>query len=96
MKAWNINIVRIPIYEDCWLGINGAPSGFSNAIYQSAIANYVNMLSASSIASIIDLQWAAPGTTLSNALAPMPDADHSPVIFDECCKYFQIKRNGHL
>ena len=49
MKAWNINIVRLPINEDCWLGINGAPSGLSSATYQSTIVNYVNMLSASGV-----------------------------------------------
>ncbi len=24
MKAWNINAVRVPLNEDCWLGINGS------------------------------------------------------------------------
>jgi endoglucanase len=23
MKQWNINVVRIPLNEDCWLAING-------------------------------------------------------------------------
>jgi aryl-phospho-beta-D-glucosidase BglC (GH1 family) len=92
MKSWNINIVRLPINEDCWLGINGAPSGFSSATYQSTIVNYVNMLSASGVASIIDLQWAAPGTTLSNALTPMPDADHSPSFWTSVADTF--KSNG--
>ena len=23
MKAWRINAVRVPLNEDCWLGING-------------------------------------------------------------------------
>ena len=26
MKAWNINAVRVPLNEDCWLGINGVAS----------------------------------------------------------------------
>src|SRR5215469_3107735 len=29
MTAWRINAVRIPLNEDCWLGINGAPPHFS-------------------------------------------------------------------
>ena len=24
-KSWGINAVRLPMNEDCWLGINGAP-----------------------------------------------------------------------
>jgi endoglucanase len=27
MKAWNIRAVRIPLNEDCWLGLSGSPSG---------------------------------------------------------------------
>jgi hypothetical protein len=23
IKSWNINVIRIPLNEDCWLGING-------------------------------------------------------------------------
>lgn len=23
MKTWNVNVVRIPLNEDCWLAING-------------------------------------------------------------------------
>ncbi|MGH7298416.1 MAG: glycoside hydrolase family 5 protein, partial [Polyangiaceae bacterium] len=23
MKAWHVNAVRVPLNEDCWLGING-------------------------------------------------------------------------
>src|SRR4051812_43892892 len=27
--SWNVNIVRIPLNEDCWLNINGANASFS-------------------------------------------------------------------
>ena len=27
MLSWKINIVRVPMNEDCWLGINGEPTG---------------------------------------------------------------------
>ncbi len=29
IRSWNANIVRIPINEDCWLGINGVPAAYS-------------------------------------------------------------------
>ena len=38
MKAWNINAVRVPLNEDCWLGINGVPSAYAGTTYQNAIA----------------------------------------------------------
>src|SRR5579859_6352006 len=27
IRSWNVNAVRIPLNEDCWLGINGEPNG---------------------------------------------------------------------
>jgi hypothetical protein len=88
MLAWAINIVRLPINEQCWLGINGLPSGISSATYQSTIVSYVNLLAANNIAAIIDLQWAAPGTTQSTGLVPMPDNDHAPAFWTSVATTF--------
>ena len=44
MKAWRINAVRVPLNEHCWLGINGAPAGYSRAHYRAAIRHYVARL----------------------------------------------------
>jgi len=87
LQSWNINIVRLPINEDCWLGINGVPMG--GTAYQMAIANYVNLLNAGNIAVIIDLQWAAPGITIANQLIPMPDADHAPLFWTSVANTFK-------
>jgi hypothetical protein len=87
LKSWAINIVRLPINEDCWLGINGVAVG--GTAYRNAIVNYVNLLTAGNIATIIDLQWAAPGTTVSNQLTPMPDADHAPAFWSSVASTFK-------
>jgi endoglucanase len=29
LLSWHVNIVRIPLNEDCWLGINGSPPAYS-------------------------------------------------------------------
>ena len=87
MQKWDINIVRLPINEDCWLGINGVMIG--GTAYQTAIVNYVNLLTTNNIAAIIDLQWAAPGSTLANQLTPMPDADHSPAFWTSVANTFK-------
>ena len=39
IASWQMNAVRIPLNEDCWLGINGAPAAYSGANYQTAIEN---------------------------------------------------------
>ena len=92
LKTWNINIVRLPVNEDCWLGINGVQIG--GTAYQTAIVNYVNLLTASNMAAIIDLQWAAPGTTVADQLTPMPDADHAPTFWTSVANTF--KGNGSV
>ncbi|MGA8095673.1 MAG: cellulase family glycosylhydrolase [Steroidobacteraceae bacterium] len=75
MKAWNINAVRIPLNEDCWLGINGVI--FGGAKYQAALKAYVNLLTANGMAVILDLHWAAPGSELANGQLGMADQTHA-------------------
>jgi len=55
MKTWNVNIVRLPLNEDCWLQINGVKPQYSGIIYQSAIMDYVDLLNENGIAVILDL-----------------------------------------
>ena len=77
MKAWKINTVRVPLNEDCWLGINGVAAAVSGTAYQQAIAAFVGMLRQNGMYVILDLHWNAPGTTLAKSQQPMPDADHA-------------------
>jgi hypothetical protein len=70
MKAWGINIVRVNLNEECWLGINGVPSSTSavgpngyNA-YANEIGAYVSALNAASIYAEVDLHLNAPGSEL--------------------------------
>jgi endoglucanase len=88
MKTWNINAVRVPLNEDCWLGINGVASAYGGTNYQSAISTWVNLLTTNGMIVIVDLHWTAPGTTLANAQAPMADADHSPTFWSQVAKAF--------
>ncbi len=41
MKSWHINTVRVPLNEDCWLGINGLNLADSGVAYRYAIEAYV-------------------------------------------------------
>src|SRR5205809_4100614 len=62
MASWNIDAVRVPLNEDCWLGINGAPAALSGANYRNAIAGYVSRLHDAGMYAIVDLHWNEPGT----------------------------------
>src|ERR687886_798954 len=75
MVNWKINIVRIPLNEDCWLGINGPVLG--GPAYQQVIKTYVNLLNRNNIYALVDLHINAPGTQQALHLEPAADADHA-------------------
>ncbi len=81
MESWNINSVRLPLNEDCWLGINLPYPQLGGAPYRSAVTNYVNDLNAAGLAVILDLHWGAPGTQTAVGGEVMADEDHSPTFW---------------
>jgi hypothetical protein len=74
---WHSDIVRIPINEDCWLGINGLPAGSTAASYRAAIEAFVARLQSKQMVVDLDLHWSAPGNEPARSQQKMPDADHS-------------------
>ncbi len=86
MHAWHINVVRIPLNEDCWLGINGAKIG--GAAYQNAIIKLVQDLRGAGFYVIVDLHWTAPGAQLALSQNPAPDEDHSPTFWKSVAATF--------
>ncbi len=85
--SWQGNAVRIPINEDCWLGINGEPAYGTADGYRQMIENYVSALNADGIYAVLDLQWNAPGSYPANGLRTMPD-DHSPAFWTSVATIF--------
>jgi aryl-phospho-beta-D-glucosidase BglC (GH1 family) len=88
LKAVHVNAVRIPLNEDCWLGINGVPGAYAGSNYQTAIDDWVNLLSRNGITPILDLHWNAPGAEQANGQQPMPDAAHSTTFWREVATRF--------
>jgi hypothetical protein len=89
IKSWpNVNSVRIPLNESCWLGINGAPEDYAGERYKTAIKNYVARLHAHDLIPILELHWVGPGTQLATRLQPMPDADHAPAFWTDVANTF--------
>jgi endoglucanase len=78
MKSWHINAVRVPLNEDCWLGINGVKPEFGGAPYRQAIEAFVARLNRAGLYVILDLHVAAPGSEKAVGIIPLPDADHAP------------------
>jgi hypothetical protein len=89
MKSWRINAVRVPLNEDCWLGINGPNPAYAGASYVGAISKYVRDLRAAGIWVILDLHWNAPADVPAAAQQPMPDADHAPTFWQSVADTFK-------
>jgi hypothetical protein len=86
MRSWDVNAVRVPLNEDCWLGINGVEIGGS--AYQSVIVKLVNDLQAAGFYVILDLHWSAPGSQIALSQNPAPDEDHSPAFWSSVATTF--------
>ena len=99
MKAWGINVVRVNLNEECWLGINGVPSTTSavgsngyNA-YANEMGSYVAALNAAGIYAEVDLHLNAPGNELisdsgnNDDQNPMPESN-SITFWTSVGKYF--------
>ena len=90
MLSWGITAVRLPMNEDCWLGINGYPAGgLSVGSYQQNFANYVNLLNQNGIIAIIDLHWNNSGGNQATGQQQMPDLDHAPAFWNSVANRFK-------
>ena len=87
--SWGVNVVRIPLNEDCWLGINGVPTRYSGAQYRSAIRAYVIHLHQAGLYVILDLHWNAPGKVQSTGQQPMADLDHASAFWSSVARAFK-------
>lgn len=90
MLSWDINSVRVPLNEDCWLGINGEPvNGLTSAQYRTDVINWVNLLNQNGLVVILDLHWNNSGTNQSTGQEPMPDLDHAPAFWTSVAGAFK-------
>lgn len=76
---WKINVVRIPLNEDCWLDVMmaGIDPAYRGANYRNAVIAFVNLLTQNGIAVIVDLHWAAPNGYQATYQRPMPNRNNS-------------------
>jgi hypothetical protein len=88
IASWNANAVRVPLNEDCWLGINGVSTTYGGAAYVSAIKAYVELLTSNNMVTILDLHWAAPGSEPATGQLGMADADHAPAFWSSVASTF--------
>jgi endoglucanase len=88
MKSWDINAVRVPLNEDCWLGIN-TPPGRGGSPYRRIVERYVHALNAAHLYVVLDLHVAAPGSQKATDIIRMPDAEHAPAFWHSVARTFR-------
>jgi len=89
IASWHVNGVRLPLNEQCWLGINGVKPQYSGARYRRAIVHYVSLLNRYGMYVELSLMWAAPGAYDATYQSGAPDADHSPAFWASLAKTFR-------
>ncbi len=70
IAAWHADAVRVPLNEDCWLGLNGQPSFGTEAGYRQAIESWVGDLNSAGLYVVLDLHWTAPEHQRCRRAAP--------------------------
>jgi hypothetical protein len=89
MLAWHVNAVRIPLNEDCWLGLNGLSSKVSGTTYQAGVKTWVDLLLQNGLYAILDLHWTeGAGGALATGQQPMPDATHGAAFWSSVAGVF--------
>jgi hypothetical protein len=77
IASWDVNFVRVPLNEDCWLGINGVKRAYGGAAYRKAVVRYVKLLHRYGMYVELSLIWAAPGKYRATYQPGSPDEDHA-------------------
>jgi endoglucanase len=93
MASWHVNFVRVPLNEDCWLGINGVKPSLGGARYREAVLAYVKLLWRFHIYAELSLIWAAPGRNQATYQTGAPDEDHAPAVWRSMASTFKDDPN---
>ena len=93
IARWHVNIVRVLVNEDCWLGINGIKPQYAGATYRRAIVDYVQLLHRHRMYAEVSLIWAAPGSHRATDQPAAPDEDHAPAVWASMASTFKNDPN---
>jgi endoglucanase len=93
MASWHVNFVRVPLNEDCWLGINGVKHAYGGAAYRKATASYVKLLHRYGMYVELSLIWAAPGKYRATYQPGSPDEEHAPTMWASLARAFRSDPN---
>ncbi|WP_413799430.1 glycoside hydrolase family 5 protein [Streptomyces iranensis] len=96
---WKVNAVRIPLNEECWLGLSHIDAAYGGANYIAAVKALVARLEARGITPIVELHWShgrytggdshCADTEYATCQKPMPDAQYTPAFWTSVAQTFK-------
>jgi endoglucanase len=93
IASWRVNVVRVLLNEDCWLGINGIKPEYAAANYRQAIVDYVQLLHRYGMYAEVSLMWAAPRSYRATYQPAAPDENHAPAVWASMASTFRNDPN---
>ena len=94
IASWHVNAVRVPLNEDCWLGINGVSASYGGANYQQAIAKLCEFVESERLVRDLELHWSAPGSTAATGSEPDAGSGSFAGVLVECGGAVQVEHGG--
>ncbi|MFC9627968.1 cellulase family glycosylhydrolase [Streptomyces mirabilis] len=95
---WKANTVRIPLNEECWLGLSNIKPEYAGANYISAVKDLVAKIEAHGMTPLVELHWnhgqytgnsAGCSDVHATCQKPMPDAQYSPAFWSSVAGTFK-------
>lgn len=98
---WKANTVRIPLNEECWLGLSDVKPEYGGANYIAAVKELVARVEAHGMTPVLELHWSYGQYTGNSAgcsdvhatcQKPMPDMRYSPAFWSSVASTFKDDR----
>ncbi len=95
---WKANAVRIPLNEECWLGLSNVEPQYAGANYISAVKDLVARVEAHGMTPIVELHWtygqysgnsAGCSDVHATCQKPMPGAQYTPSFWSSVAGTFK-------
>ncbi|WP_079196894.1 cellulase family glycosylhydrolase [Streptomyces sp. CB02261] len=98
IAGWKANTVRIPLNEECWLGLDNIKPEYRGANYTNAVKDLVTRVLAHGMTPVLELHWTHGQYTGNSAgcsdahascQKPMPNARYTPAFWTSVANTFK-------
>ncbi|MFE4580706.1 cellulase family glycosylhydrolase [Streptomyces chartreusis] len=95
---WNANTVRIPLNEECWLGLSNIKPEYGGTNYVNAVKDLVGRVKAHGMTPMLELHWSWGQYTGNSAgcsdvhatcQKPMPNMQYTPAFWTSVASAFK-------